>query len=152
MPSRRLRAEVPLNQFRRHEASPALFDVDLAHAFLLTNDFDLIANLVGQPDGARNRLNKNKWRGSVRRVHLHVFDSEHAIKKRLSRFEVFHPIQFQRVGHFTENALRDFEALSRQVENFTFRLEITGERNKDRHDEPAKKSAQNENAKILPLR
>jgi len=70
----------------------------------------------------------------------------------LPRLEIFHPIQLQRVSYFAENALGDFEPLSRQLVNLIFRLEITGERNKDRHDEPAKKSAQNENAEILPLR
>jgi len=70
----------------------------------------------------------------------------------LLHLEVFHAIQFQGVSYFAENAFGNFEPLSRQFVNLIFRLEITGERNKDRHDEPAKKSAQNEDAEILPLR
>jgi hypothetical protein len=129
-----------------------LFDVDLAHAFLLTDDFDLIANLVGKPDGVRDRFDENEWRRRVGGIHLDVLHAEQSIQKRLSRLDVFHTVQFQRVGHLAKNTFRDFQSLARQLIDFIFRLEITSERNKDRHNEPAEERAQNIHAKVFPLR
>jgi hypothetical protein len=77
---------------------------------------------------------------------------ERAIKKWLPRLRVLDPIQPERVGDFTENAFCDLQALGRQLINFIFRLEISRQHNKDRHDEPAKERAQDENAEGFPLR
>ncbi len=44
------------------------------------------------------------------------------------------PIKLKRIGHFVENAFRHFQSLSGEFVNFVFRLEETGERDKDRHD------------------
>src|SRR2546430_950532 len=59
---------------------------------------------------------------------------------------------FHRLGDFTENALGHFQALGRELEDIVFRLKITGERDEDRHDEPAKETRQDEEAKVFDLR
>jgi len=46
---------------KKAEDRQILFDVDFADAFLLTNDFDLIANFICQSDGPRDRFDKNEW-------------------------------------------------------------------------------------------
>ena len=97
-----------------------LLDIDLADAFLLTNDLDLVANFVAEPGSARDGLDKNERRRCVRSIHLHVLDPDQPIKKRLPGFQVLYPIQFQRVGHLAENAFCDFEPLGRQLVDFYF--------------------------------
>jgi hypothetical protein len=67
----------------------------------------------------------------------------------LQDLDVFHAIQLQRLGDLAENAVRDLEALVGQLKNTIFRFEITRKRDEDRHDEPAKKAAENEQAEIF---
>ncbi len=80
------------------------------------------------------------------------FHTERAIKKWLPRLEVLDPIQLERVGDFAENAFGDLQPLGRQLINFIFRLEISRQRNKDRHGQPTKERAENVHAKVFPLR
>jgi hypothetical protein len=61
--------------------------VDLTYAFLLANDFDLVANFVSQVDGSWHGLDQNERRRGVRCIQLHVLDSDQSVKKRLSRLE-----------------------------------------------------------------
>ena len=119
-----------------------LLDIDLAHALLLPNDFDLIAQFIAETHGRRNRFDQNERRSQIRRIDVNVFHADQAIQKRLPRLEIFDSIQFQRLRYFTENALGDLEALGRQLVNLAFRFEITRQRDKDWHDEPAEKAAQ----------
>ena len=129
-----------------------LFDVDFADTFLLTNDLDLVANFVAESDGARDSLDENERRRRVGSIHLHILNANQPIKKRLPRLQVLYAIQFQRVSYLAENAFRDFQPLGRQLVDFIFRLEKSRQRNKDRHDEPAKERAENVHAEVFPLR
>src|ERR1700682_5190596 len=118
-----------------------LLDIDLAHALLLPNDFDLIAQFIAETHARRNRFDQNERRSLIGRVDLNVLDADQAIQKRLPRLEIFDSIQFQRLRYFTENALGDLEALGRQLVNLAFRFEIMRQRDKDWHDEPAEEPA-----------
>ena len=111
-----------------------LFDVELPYPFLHTNVFDRIPNLIAENDFLRHRVNQNKGRRNIGGIDLHVFDAESALPKRLARFQVFHPIKLERIGHFIENAFGNFQSLTGEFVNFVFRLEETGERDEDRHD------------------
>ena len=73
-------------------------------------------------------------------------------KEMAAGFRYLYPVQFEGLGDFAENARGDFEALGRQLENFAFCLEVAGQREKDRHDEPAKQTTQKIYAEMLPLR
>ena len=70
----------------------------------------------------------------------------------MPRFDVFHPIQFQGFGDFRKHTRGDLQALSRQFEDFASCLEIIDQREKNRHDEPAKETAQKIDPKVFPLR
>ena len=74
------------------------------------------------------------------------------MEKGLSRFDIFDAIQFQCVGHFTEDAFGDLQSFRREFVNLVFGLEITRDRDENRYDEPAEKRADNECAKVFPLR
>ena len=81
-----------------------LLDVDFANAFLLTNRFDLVSDLVPETDLMRDRLDEHERRRSVRSVELDSFDAAQSIDKRLMGLDVFHPIQLEGIGHFAKNA------------------------------------------------
>ena len=137
---------------RKNAPSASLFDVDLTHSLLLANDLDLIAYFVCESNAGRHSFDEDKWRRRVRCIHLHILNANHSGKKRLACFDIFHPIQFECLGDFAKNPGRDFKALSRQLKNFALYLEITGYREKNRHDEPAKETAQKIYTEIFPLR
>ena len=96
--------------------------------------FDRVSNFVAEADLLRHRLNQNKGGRNVRSVDLHVFDTKSALPKRLARFQVFHSVKLERIGHFTENTFGNFQSLGRKFVYFAFRLEETGQRDEDRHD------------------
>ena len=137
---------------RKNAPSVSLFDVDLTHSLLLANDLDLIAYFVCESNAGRHSFDEDKWRRRVRRIHLHILNANHSGKKRLARFDIFYPIQFECLGDFAKNARRGLKALGGYLENLAFRLEITGYREKNRHDEPAKETAQKIYTEIFPLR
>ena len=83
---------------------------------------------------------------------MNVLDADEAMKEWLARLEIFDAVQLQRVRHLAKHTFRDFQPLGRQFVNLAFRLEITRQRDKDGYDEPAEEPAQNEDAKIFPLR
>ena len=45
----------------RQSIDKRLFHVDFANAFLLTNRFDLVSDLVGKSDMMRNRFGQDEW-------------------------------------------------------------------------------------------
>src|ERR1700730_1690717 len=83
---------------------PGSFDVDFANAFLLTNCFDLVSDLVPETDPVRDRLDEHERRRSGRSVELDSFGTAQSIDKRLVGRDVFHPIQLERIGHLAKNA------------------------------------------------
>ena len=127
---------------------PGLLDVDFANAFLLTNGLDLVSNFVPESDMVRNRFDENERRRSVRSVELDVFNAAESIDKRLLRFDIFHAIQFEGVGHLAKNALGRFQSFAGELVNPAFRLEITPAGDKDWHCE----KDQNVRSKISNLR
>ena len=88
-------------------------DIDLAYALLLSNNFYLIANLITQSDFAGDCVDQHKWSRCVLGVELDVFYASQPIKERLSRLDIFDPVEFERVGGFAEYALRDLDPFAR---------------------------------------
>ena len=118
-----------------------LLDIDLAHALLLPNDFDLIAQFIAETDARRNRFDQNERRSQIRRVDVNVLNADEATQERLTRLEIFDSIQLKRLRYFTENAFGGLEAFVRELVNLAFRFEIMRQRDKDWHDEPAEEPA-----------
>src|SRR5713101_6096960 len=92
-----------------------LLDVDFANAFLLTNRFDLISDFVSEADRMRYRFDQDERRRSMRGVELDVFNAAQAIDERLPRLDIFHAIQFERVGHFAKNAIGRFQSFAGEL-------------------------------------
>src|SRR5436190_5004819 len=90
------------------DSASALFDIDLANAFLLPNFFDFVANHVCQAEVARDRFHNDERRRCIRCIELDVLYSAKPIKKRLASLDVFDPVKFERVSHFTQNTLGGF--------------------------------------------
>lgn len=95
------------------------------------NRFHVIANLIGKTERAWNRIDHDKWRIHVGGVEANVFQSAHARRKRLARFQIFDSVQFERVSDFAKNSLRRFEPFSRKLVNLAFGAEIRACRNEN---------------------
>ena len=111
-----------------------LFDVQFAHSLLHTNAFDRVANFVAEADLRRHRFDQNKRRRNIRGIDLHVLQTKSAFPEGLARFQVFHSIKLECIGHFIENAFGNFQSLGRKFVYFVFRLEETRKRDEYRHD------------------
>ena len=83
---------------------------------------------------------------------MDVLETEGPVNDGLANFDVFHAVKLERFCHFAENAFGDFQPLRGQLVDFVFRLEIPRKCNKDRHDEPAKQTAQNKDPEVFELR
>jgi len=100
---------------------------------LLTNGFDLIPDFIRKSDLVRNGFDEHCRRFNIRRIELDVLQTGEAIKKWLLRFDVFHPIPFERVGHFAKNALGRLQSFAGELVDLAFRLELTFASDKDWH-------------------
>ena len=116
------------------------------------DDLHLVPQLVGQPDFLRNAVDQNNGRRKIGSVHLDVFQPDNPINERLQNLDVFHAIQLQRFGNFAENALRRFQALTRQLEHLVLGFQVSPKSDEDRDDEPAEKEAEDETAEVFQLR
>src|SRR2546423_5776775 len=110
-----------------------LLDVDLADAFLLTNRFHLVSNLVRKTRVVRDGLDHYQRRRGIGSVELNIFDSAEPVEKRLLSLNVFDPVKLQGVGDLAENSLARFQTFRRHFVNSAFRLEITFRSDKDWH-------------------
>src|SRR5262249_6267693 len=90
------------------DRASALFDINLANAFLLTNFLHVVSNQIGQTNALRDRFNDDQRRGGVRSIQLNVLDSTKPVEKRLSLFDVLDPIKLERVGRFAQNSFDGF--------------------------------------------
>ena len=108
----------------KHDRTSALFDVNLADAFLLPNIFDAIPDFIGKIDIVPHGLDDHQRRRCVGSIEQNVFDAAESIKKRLLFLNVLHPVKLESVGHLAENSVRCFQAFRCYFVDRAFRLEI----------------------------
>jgi len=119
---------------RRARRTRVSLDIEFPDAFLHTDVFDGVADLVGERELLRHGFDQDERCGRISGIELDIFDTKCARPKRLTRFQIFYPIQLESVGYLIENTFGNFQSFARKLVDLVFRLEEMRKRDEDRHD------------------